>query len=231
MKRTHLILGILLTLSGIVAAQTSAPNTTQPADPQAEIARLRAENAALKSQIEELQQRLSAASAPATRTATTRPKTFTTMMDILAKCPEELRPKPDPDWYKYTESKYCDWVSAQMIGLIVDTKLPFDGCQVYTSVGGTKPEDRWTVLPNSFAPQGFTYFGEDHNWSIQFPRFNTSEEIARRWDKIKKGTILPVKGVITSVNLHEVYNSTRKTKLPKYHLTITLRDLTVPLPN
>ena len=66
MKRTHLILGILLTLSGIVAAQTSAPNTTQPADPQAEIARLRAENAALKSQIEELQQRLSAASAPAT---------------------------------------------------------------------------------------------------------------------------------------------------------------------
>src|SRR4051812_18053030 len=93
---------IALLLLPTLLAQTTAPST-RPADPAAEIRQLRAENAELRAQIESLKKQIAAKPPAASQPATRPAKNFNTMQEILANCPPDLNPKPNPDWYKFTE--------------------------------------------------------------------------------------------------------------------------------
>ena len=113
---------LLLLVIPMASAQATQPS---------EIDRLRAENAQLRQELEALK---TAATKPTTAPtiASTQPviRRFTTMLEILAKTPDELRPVARPDWYTFTEGKYLDWWKQQLLGLSFEESLQLEECSV-----------------------------------------------------------------------------------------------------
>ena len=219
-----------LLLAGPAIAQTTLP-ATQPSPPT-ELESLRLENAKLKEQVVALKQQLASVQ---TATASTQAgvkekvKTFQTMMEILAKVPAELRPKGEPDWYKYTAAKYYKWVEEQMVGMEFDRKMNFYDCTI-TRSPTSRDVSEWSIGPILFNDQHFTYFGTDNTWKIDYLRIFVDETGSRMWNKTKKGTLIQVKGIIRAVTISRQGIYYDNNKLPKLTYTIALRDVVITHP-
>jgi len=194
-----------------------------------EVERLRAENAELRKEIAETKEKMAAGGTAQTQPAKKEVvRNFTTMMDVLANVPADIRPQAKPEWYKFTQGKFVQWVEEQMVGMTVDVSLGYSGGPTHPKIGFNGGTDGFVVYSGSFDAKHFTYFGADHSWSVKYPQMTFDEAGARKWDAIKRGTLFKVKGVIKSVTMGRTnYGST---KLPEYHLTFELRDLEIMPP-
>jgi hypothetical protein len=205
-------------------ALASLGQTTAPSPIAHEVDRLRAENEALRNEVASLKAKLAASPASTQSAKKETIRTFTTMMDVLANVPADLRPQAKAEWYKFQEAKFKLWVSEQMVGMVVDSWMHY-------SAGPTSPNvcplpgKEFVIYGGSFGGKHFTYFGADHAWTVRYPTMYFDEAGARKWDTIKRGALMKVKGVIASVSVSGMNYDHRK--LPSYTFTFELRDLEV----
>ncbi len=120
------------------------------------------------------------------------------MQSILDKVPEDLRPRATPDWYKYTEGKFQDWVDQQFTGMTFDMDMQLNGCTTYDYSTIHRPPENWYVAAG-LMDHTFTCFGTPHTWEIPFPNFYTDEAGSKKWESYKHGTRIKVTGIIKSV--------------------------------
>lgn len=198
--------------------------TTAPADVAGELERLRAENARLRAELSALKAQQAATTqravgASGEATATTRPvvRRFTSMPDLLATTPAELRPKPNEEWYKYTKFKFEQWWHDQLIGIKFEQTLGFR-CEVGRSQVARKGEE--FVMRGQLYGKEFIAFTANHTWGIvSFERY-MNEATAKKWDAIKPGTLFKVTGTVKQARLH-TYSSHG---WPQYQVTLELAD-------
>jgi hypothetical protein len=141
------------------------------------------------------------------------------MPELLAKVPDEVRPRPDPDWYKFDHGKFLAWWKAQLVGMTIDESLPLE---VRVERVGGRTDRPWLVT-GYLGGKRFSSFGTEHSWSTSFPGYYVNETSARKWSDFKAGTRVRVKGTISDVIIRS--ESQSGSPLLRYHLLLVLRDI------
>lgn len=220
MKRFRMVLVMLLL--PVLLGQTVP--ASESGGMEAELARLKAENAQLREELSKAKAQLGekpAATAPKARV-------FTTMLDVLGNTPADIRPQAKPEWYKYTESKFTSWWTEQLVGMDFEQKMAVGKPIVWRNLA-PRPGGEWIVNPIGFSYQPFTYFGAEHKWAVAVPTMLYVDEAgAKKWDGIKDGTLITVKGKIGGVRIQS--DNYDKSKLPVYRVSLDLREVEYGLP-
>jgi hypothetical protein len=213
----------------IAGAGQTRPAALSPAD---ELAKLRAENDRLREEVEALRAQVAAGGRPvaaqpaASQPATTRPvvRTFTTMQDILARAPGELKPQARSEWHTFTKGKFETWWQDQLTGMKFDQTLSLT-CQVTRSIA-PRPGAEYTVR-GGFAKKEFVAFSETQKWALTDFQYDVDEAAAKKWMAVKAGTNVRVRGTIGKVSFNNIVAGNR---FPQYTVTLTLVDLDIVLP-
>jgi hypothetical protein len=190
---------------------------------EAELARLRAENAQLREELKKAKEQVAGkgiATAPKARA-------FTTMLEVLEDVPAELRPQPKPEWYKYTEGKFGAWWKEQLVGMEFERKLVVGKVNAMRK-SVPRPGAEWIIHSIPLSGLSFSYFGAEHRIAVTVPGVELDEAGAREWDKVKEGMTLGVKGVIREVVIK--LRSSDRQKMPVYEVELRLRDVEYVVP-
>jgi hypothetical protein len=200
--------------------QPTPPTTTELS--WGELQRLRAENAALKQKLQAAVTQLAATSQPATQPKEVV-RTFTTMADILAKVPADLRPVDTAEWHKYTEHKFRAWWEEQLVGMKFEQTLPLSSART-DAVVRSQPLP-W-MLTCYFSGRDYTFFNKPQTWSISTAyRERIDEAAAKKWDKVKPGRLFKVTGTISNASI-----SYRLGQSISFTVSLALSDMNIADP-
>jgi hypothetical protein len=204
---------LLIPCALLLCAQATAPN-----DPAAEVARLRAENAQLRAELAAIKARQITTTQPAASPAT-RPvvRRFTSMPDLLSNTPLELRPKANAEWHKYMKAKFEQWWHDQLIGMQFEQTMACT-CSV-DRAWNPQPGAEFTLRGN-FESKDFVAFTADHSWGIVGFEQRVDETTAKKWERVKPGTLFKVTGTIKASTVR----SSSYSGWPRYQVTLTLAD-------
>jgi hypothetical protein len=97
-----------------------------------------------------------------------RARVFGTMLEVLDDVPAELRPQPKPEWYKYTEGKFCTWWKEQLVGMEFERKLVVGKVNAMRN-SMPRPGAEWTIFTIPLSELSFTYLGAEHRITVTVP--------------------------------------------------------------
>jgi hypothetical protein len=245
-------IGCLALAVGIFGMAVATQGAAEPAEgSQSEMARLKAENAKLRQQVEALKEQRAtrpagvAASQPAkgvmatrgvagagtqptTKESGTVVRVFTSMPEVLARLPLELRPQPRRDWFTFNEGKFIQWWKEQLAGMSFDLVLPFEEATVQRSASPA-PGAEWVISFVRVGGKSFTALGADHRWSLDSFTLKGNDVTAKYWMNLKRGTLLRVKGTIKNADIG-TYGTFDMKHFHSYEIRIHLQDAQVIAP-
>ncbi len=158
--------------------------------------------------------------------------TIAAPVELLRNMPAELRPKPTVGWDKFLYPKVEEWVAAQKVDAVFDARCELVAASARrlneAAQRHWKTNKEWQVT-FAFEPREAAFGTVTLTQSIAESGFANSirlfcdETVARKAEKLKKGSLVRVRGHVFRMELdYSPAISTRAT------LTASLRDATLP---
>lgn len=171
-----------------------------------------------------------AASSSAPR-KTERP-TIAAPVDLLRDMPAELRPKPNVGWDKFLAPKVEAWVKEQKPDAVLDTRIEL--VEVHVRRATDSEKQRWKTnnewrVAFTFAPRDVPFGTVTFDQVIgdvaatNSLHFYWGEDMARRAEKLKKGSMVRIRGTVLRMEFdYRTFTPTRA------KLAVLLGDAALP---